>query len=354
MTVVHLSPATFGRAGIYGGGERYPVELARAMSKFTPTRLVSFSDHYSRERVGDLDVVLLPVRHRLYDGSMNPLSERLLPSLWRSEVIHCHQHETVLTDLALMKAAVSRTKVFSTDHGGRSRHLSARFKLADRLDGFLPVSNFSASLFPALADRTKVIYGGVDETRYFPDESVRERKVVFVGRIMPHKGIDVLIRALPTGVPLHIYGRSADPAYLAVLKDFAVGRDVSFHHEASDAEVLAAYRTSMVSVLPSVYETEFGPPAPWSELLGLALIEAMACATPVIASEVGGMPEIIEDGTWGRVVPPGNVDALHEAICSIVDAGAAWQRMSNAAIDAVRSRFTWDLVARSCLSAYSS
>jgi glycosyltransferase involved in cell wall biosynthesis len=351
VRVTHLSPTTFGSAGIYGGGERYPLELARAMSTLVPTRFVSFGPRLERTRLGDLDVLLLPVRARWRGGALNPLSERLLGEFRRADVLHTHQYETVLTSLSLLRGATSRTTVFCTDHGGRSPHLNDRLRLDKALDGFLAVSQFSVDVFPRLADMATVIHGGVDTERYAPGPEARKRKVVFVGRLLPHKGVDVLIRALPPGLSLAVYGRSYDSDYLDVLHRLAEGRDVTFHHSAPDEEIVAAYRTALVSVLPSVYESPYGPPAPRSELLGLALLEAMACGTPVIATNVGGMPEIVE-ATYGRVVPPGNVEALRAALDEICATGSAWDSMSEAALTAVRQRFTWLGTAQRCLQAY--
>jgi glycosyltransferase involved in cell wall biosynthesis len=353
LRVLQLTPATFGKAGLFGGGERFPVELAKAMAKQVPTRLVSFAEHYSQTKIDDLTVTMLPVRHRIRGNVLNPISEKLLGELWSADVIHTHHFKTMLTDLALLTSTIRPARVFTTDHGGGAPHLSPKLGLGRRLTKLLAVSSFSSGLFPQFAAKTEVIYGGVDPEKFFPDGTERQRSAVFVGRMMPHKGVDVLIRALPAGLPLHLYGRSNNETYLVELRRLAEGKNVHFHLAASDEEILQAYRRATVSVLPSVYNSPYGPDSPWSELLGLALLEAMACGTPVIASDVGGMPEIVTDGEYGRIVPPRDVAALRDALEEIVDAGPGWQKMSDAALDAVSSRFTWDKVADRCLRAYT-
>jgi glycosyltransferase involved in cell wall biosynthesis len=352
LRVLHVTPATFGDDGIFGGGERFPYELARAMARHVPTKLLSFGATRRVFMADALEVEILPTRFHVFGGSLNPFSERLLPELWGATVLHAHQYETTLSNLAVLMSMATRRRAFATDHGGRSRHLGNRLHLDRFLDGFLAVSAFSASLFPRLQAKTEVILGGVDPARYFPTDQARARKAIFVGRMLPHKGIDVLIRSTPPDLPLHLYGRSYDDAYTDRLLQMARSRDVSFHFTASDDEILAAYRSARVCVLPSLLETSDGQRAERSELLGLTLLEAMACGTPVIASNVGGMPEVVRDGITGRIVEPGNVVELADALVSIVDGGSRWHAMSKAAAESVRSEFTWDRVALRCLAAY--
>jgi glycosyltransferase involved in cell wall biosynthesis len=90
-----------------------------------------------------------------------------------------------------------------------------------------------------------------------------------------------------------------------------------------------------------------------TELLGLTLLEAMACGTPVVSTDVGGMPEVVRDGVTGRVAPIADPQSLWRSILDIVHADEArWQQMSRAARQHVEDTFTWDKTARSCLRAY--
>jgi glycosyltransferase involved in cell wall biosynthesis len=348
--VTHVSPVVFGTNGIWGGGERYPTELARAMSRLVPTTLLSFAPKRATVREDDLTIELLPLRARI-GGETNPLSEGMVKYLRASDVVHTHHTPNLLTDLALALRKRGQ-RVFSTDHGGSAKHLSRRLRLDERLDQFLPVSDFSARRFPQFADRTTVIYGGFDPDRFRPDSGIRRRKVVFVGRILPHKGIDVLIRALPAGVPLEIYGRSYHGDYLSLLTSLAAGQDVTFHHAASDDQVLEAVRSARACVLPSVYTDVYGRFAPQPELLGLSLLEAMGCGTPVIASAVGGMPEIVDDGETGFVVPPSDEASLSARIAQLVEGDSTWDEMSQRAADTAHARYRWSDVAVRCLEAY--
>jgi starch synthase len=88
------------------------------------------------------------------------------------------------------------------------------------------------------------------------------------------------------------------------------------------------------------------------ELLGLALLEAMACGAPSVCTAVASLPEIVEDGVTGYVVPPNDPTALRAAIRCILDDPARAARMGEAARMRVLDKFTWPAVVRRCLDAY--
>jgi glycosyltransferase involved in cell wall biosynthesis len=351
--VTHVSPAPFGAGGIWGGGERFAFELAAAMSELVPTRFVTFGPTYQRRRYGRLTVRVLPARWRVFRGEVNPVSELLLPELARASVLHAHQWRSVVANLCVLAGDATGRGVFSTDLGGASRNYADDLPLWMLLHRFLAVSRFSAQMFPELASRTDVIYGGVDPDRFSPGKARRARQVVFVGRLLPHKGIDVLIRSIDGATPLLVIGRTYNPAFRIELERLARDKQVTFHDSATDADIVEAYRASRVAVLPSVYRTRHGV-APYSELLGLVLLEAMSCGTPVVASDVGGIPEVVADGETGFIVPPGDCVALGDRIRELLDDDALWQSASAAARDHVLTNFTWRAVAERCLDAYAA
>jgi glycosyltransferase involved in cell wall biosynthesis len=116
--------------------------------------------------------------------------------------------------------------------------------------------------------------------------------------------------------------------------------------------LLAEYASAGVGVLPSVEVDLYGKHYPKSEILGLALLEAMACETPVVCSDIGGMPELVADGVTGRVVPAGDSRALGEAVDGLLDDPATARRFGQAGRERVLEHFTWDAVAERCLAAY--
>jgi starch synthase len=90
-----------------------------------------------------------------------------------------------------------------------------------------------------------------------------------------------------------------------------------------------------------------------SELLGLAVLEAMASGTPVVASRVGGLAEVVQDGETGFLVPSGDVGALRERLEQVLGDPGLARRLGANARQVVLERFTWDRVAERCLAAYS-
>jgi glycosyltransferase involved in cell wall biosynthesis len=88
------------------------------------------------------------------------------------------------------------------------------------------------------------------------------------------------------------------------------------------------------------------------EPFGRCLIESMACGRPVVATSVGGVPEVVQHGETGFLVAPGDVDALSKAVLRLIDEPALWQRMSDAGIQDVQNRFSIEQHARETLAVY--
>lgn len=255
--------------------------------------------------------------------------------------------------LALLRAQ----SAVVTDHGLQGDSWGGLLPRLFR--AFLCVSAYSARELRAPAARTRVIYGGADPARFSPDPSIGRQGVLFVGRLTPHKGVDRLLSALPARASLTIVGSTGhDPRwperdYPLLLRSLAEGRSVRFVESADEALLPSLYRAARVFVLPSVDRTCYGRAVRVSELLGLALIEAMTSGTPVIASRVGGVPEVVVDGETGILVPPGDVSALHDALASLLDDDALAARLGANARALVLERFTWSQVAERCLAAYA-
>jgi glycosyltransferase involved in cell wall biosynthesis len=158
---------------------------------------------------------------------------------------------------------------------------------------------------------------------------------------------------MPANVPLHVYGRAYDPAYFAKLESLAAEKMVEFHVSATDEEVLHALQTAAISVLPTLAGDAGDGPAPRTELFGLALAEAMACGTPVIATRVGGMPEVVANGEAGMLVDSGSIDQLGDALRELLGSSALRASLGEAGLERVRTMFTWDLVADRCIAEYN-
>lgn len=274
-----------------------------------------------------------------------------------ARVVHTHHMRSLPSRMAALFARAGRQRIAVTDHGLQGDSWAG---LLPRLfDAFLTVSAYSARELGAPAARTRVIYGGADPLRYAPDPQQVRRGVLFVGRLTPHKGVDRLLQALPGGARLRVVGstghdrRLPERDYPRLLRDLARDRDVEFIGTATDEQLPALYRSAEVLALPSVERTWYGRAVRVSELLGLVALEAMASGTPVVASRIGGLPEVIEDGHTGFLVPPGDVAALRDRLEQIVREPDLGRRLGANARAAVLERFTWAKVAERCLAAYA-
>ena len=351
LRVLHLTPTWFGDESVRGGGERYPLELARAMSRHTETRVLSFGRRPGVRTADGFPIEVRRTWRNLRGRPNDPLGPSVLgPLLW-ADVIHCHQARAGLTGLATVLGRALRKRVFVTDHGGGGVNWVRRLRVGKWIHGQLAQSEFAARSLPYVGRRLEIVYAGVDETKYKPGPAKVPGRVVYVGRLMPHKGVEHAIHGLPAGAALEIYGRPYDRAYTDFLRAQARGRPVTLHHDASDQEVIAALSSAAAFVTPSVYEDYQGRHRHLPELVGLAAIEAMACGTAAVVSNAGGLPEIIA-GEAGTVVPPADPDALRRALEPLTSSPETARRRGAAARRHVLENFTWLKVAARCLAAY--
>jgi glycosyltransferase involved in cell wall biosynthesis len=256
--------------------------------------------------------------------------------------------------MSVIFARMTGKRTFVTDVGGGGWVSLARvLNVARYCHGLLLLSRFANQSFRPGPPQRWVVYGGVDTDRFHPAARLPNRQVVFVGRLLPHKGIDYLIEAMPENAALKIVGRPYNHSYLQRLRNLARHKQVEFVLDATDERVIAEYQSATVSVLPSVDVTGDGVAAAAPELLGLAALEAMACGTAVVCSGVGSLPEIVENGTTGYVVPPRDVEQLSNRIVSLLDDPARAREMGATARQRVLERFTWEQVASVCLNAYA-
>jgi glycosyltransferase involved in cell wall biosynthesis len=358
MRITHLAPTAFGAEGILGGGERYPLELARAVARELSCELVTFG---TRPGVvvepGGLRVHTLRTFARAGGHPAHPLAASLPSALRAAELIHAHQLKAAPTRVSAVLAAVRRQPIVVTDHGLQGGDW--RGVLPRLVARFLTVSEHSAEVLDLPPDKVRVVYGGVDTDRFRPDPQEDREGVLFVGRITPHKGLDRLIEALPPGVRLTVVGSAGhDPRlperdYPWLLRRLAEGKEVRFLGSVGDAELARCYRQAVVVVIPSVNRTCYDRPVLISELLCLVALEAMASATPVLASRIGGLPEVVIDGATGVLVEPGDVAALGESLRKLVTAPRLARSLGEAGRQHVSERFTWSACAARCLAAYA-
>ena len=197
-------------------------------------------------------------------------------------------------------------------------------------------------------DRVVVIHNGIDPDQFRRTEArdvlarrgVREPYVLFVGRITDQKGIFHLLEAapsLPAGVQVVLCASAPDTPEIEARLRRALPEhpNVVWIGEMIPVdEVVQLYSHASVFVCPSVYEP-----------FGLINLEAMACETPVVASGVGGILEVVEDGQTGLLVEPARPDALVGAIRTLLADPARGRAMGRAGRQRVEAHFSWSSVA---------
>ena len=201
-------------------------------------------------------------------------------------------------------------------------------------------------------ERIGTVHYGVDETVFHPRPELKEpRTILFVGALQEHKGALVLLQALrhlrrPARVVLLTISR--DPHYgdafaRALKAERARGiHDIEHLPDLRDQERLVrAYQAATVFATPSL-ESVF-------ELVNL---EALSCGTPVVASRVGGFPDLIADDVNGYMVPPGDPAALAAGLERVLDDPALAARLGDAGRRTILRDFTWTRVGEKLEAVY--
>lgn len=179
--------------------------------------------------------------------------------------------------------------------------------------------------------------------------------ILFVGRLVERKGVTHLIEAvrrMPQGVPvrLAIIGDGPERARLEaqVARDGMADR-VEVRGRVSEAALRDAYAESRVLVLPSVMDARSD-----TEGLGVVLLEAMASGVPVVASEIGGITDIVTDDETGLLVPPGDPAALAAALTRLATDPVLAARLAAAGRRHVREDFSWERITAQWRECYAS
>jgi len=220
-------------------------------------------------------------------------------------------------------------------------------KLADLV--ISPCDYTSANLSQAYGialSKTSPLHGGVHSSflagspRHVPRE---EFNLLFCGRLnsrRPHKTVDILLKAMPRilqrhTVELNIIGTGPRlDEYTTLARTLGLGRAVHFLGFIDPSDLPAHYARADLFALPSARES-----------FPLVLLEAMASGLPVVATAVGGVPEMVVDGETGLLVPPDDPGALAEAVNSLLDDPERMRAMGEKGRDTVREHYTWDKVA---------
>jgi len=248
--------------------------------------------------------------------------------------------------------------IFS-EHGAHNRRRTLKiFKILDnftysRYSKIVCVSKqvelVLLNWIPSNKGKTKVIPNAVPIPKFLNPCPVKTYDILFVGRLTKQKSVEILLKAIKIlknkyskNLKIAIVGDGELKENLNNLTvELGVNREVEFLGVRKDVKELMV--SSKIFVLPSRWEG-----------FGLVIIEAMSNMLPVIASNVGGIPELIEDGKDGILVPPENPKALARAINNLLENEELREKLSKAAYKKVRERYSIDTYSVHMLDFYKS
>jgi D-inositol-3-phosphate glycosyltransferase len=297
---------------------------------------------------------------------MSGIAAEELKKVWGIPVIH------MFHTLGEMKNRIARSE---SEKEGAYRLEGERrvLKMADRIVVATLAEQAQLQwLYKANQSKMVTIPPGVDISRFYPippDEAKQflglkpnERMVLFVGRIEPLKGVDTLIRAMSrlrltefTGQnPVHLAIIGGDPnvsrdemtgemtRLQALCRELCMDRMVLFLGKRSQDTLPYYYSAADLLVMPSHYES-----------FGMVALEAMACGAPVIASQVGGLAFLIQDGVTGFHVPDGEPEALAERLSTLLSDRLLLRTMGQRAVIHARD-YAWERIAGQIVELYRS
>ena len=334
-------------------GPEYPVpkqELANYIPQF-----VEGVKYFACEKGIHYDII-----HSHY--WMSGIAAASLSDAWgRTPIVH------MFHTLGEMKNRIARTEA---EREGEYR-INGEKQVLRRADRVIAATIAEVTqlrfLYKANQRKLVVIPPGVDVSHFYPipgDEAKMyvglkpdDRMVLFVGRIEPLKGLDTLIQAmshlqLKEVRPVHLAIIGGDPAAspqemsaeMARLQklcdDLAVGQTVVFLGKRDQDKLPYYYSAAALVVMPSHYES-----------FGMVALEAMACGTPVVASEVGGLAYLVKDGETGFTVPDQEPELLCEKISLLLNDQDLHATMSQRAVEYAQD-YAWEKIAKQIVDVY--
>jgi glycosyltransferase involved in cell wall biosynthesis len=223
--------------------------------------------------------------------------------------------------------------------------------VARRVDRMITSSDASARQiahdFRVRPERLRMVGNGLDTELFCPDPSLPRSagELLCVGRASdPNKGVRTLVAALARLPKLRLTlvdDPSPHNAARGWARELGCEDRVSFAGRVSNEELVDLYRRATLVVVPSRYEG-FGLPA----------AEAMACGTPVVASAAGALPEVVETGGGGMLVPPEDPEALAKAIATLVEQPEARAALGARAPARIDAAYSWRRVAERTADVY--
>ncbi len=225
-------------------------------------------------------------------------------------------------------------------------------------------------LYETNTQKTTIIPPGVDLSRFYPIPADEAKEVIgvppcdqmllYVGRIEPLKGIDTLIEAIAYirrnggfddhSFCLTVIGGEPDLGSDDMNVEMARLKDLCQEHGLNDLVTFLGKRAQ--DSLPYYYSAAEAVVVPSHyESFGMVALEAMACGTPVVASQVGGLAYLVQDGVTGYTVPSSDVQALADRLAELIKNPRLRDHLGEQAA-AVAQEFSWEIVAKRILNLY--
>jgi glycosyltransferase involved in cell wall biosynthesis len=230
-----------------------------------------------------------------------------------------------------------------------------------RADTISAISTFTASKAKAIYDREIQIIPYGSPLQYVPDSPAEKqafatRRILFVGRLVERKGVEYLVQAMPLvkklGIDAHLTivgnGHREKEIRESVVKSHAEDL-VSLAGRVSEEEKTKLYESCDLYVHPAIIDSGGD-----TEMLGVVLLEAMAYKKPVIASNVGGIPDVIHHLKTGLLVPPRQPEALANAIVKVLSDREFATQIGEAGYIFSRDYFSWDRITNDLICQYNS
>ena len=358
MKILHINTERTWR-----GGEQQTLYLLRGLSqRQIGCHLVCQPDSPMAVKASEAGVEVIPIAMH---GEADLLAGRRLHKLIRThhyDIVHSHtSHAHSLAFMAAIGCNICRLVTRRVDFTiFRNRFLRFNgIKYRYMADYYIAISQKIKEIMVddgIAAERISVVHSGIDLQRFAgisgdhlwsefklkPDEAV----VINVAHLAGHKGQQFLVRAVPhvlkkiPGVRFFIIGEGQLMAELRALSD-SLGIQQALTFTGFRKDVGAFYQIADLFVMSSVQEG-----------LGTAVLDALALGKPVVATNAGGIPEIIKDGDTGRLVAAGDPQALAQGIVEMLTHKEQAQRMAGRGQALVQEQFSIDAMVENNLAVY--
>ena len=291
---------------------------------------------------------------------LSGIAARDLQAAWKVPIVH------MFHTLGVMKQRVAR---INEETEGEYRLKGERdvLGISDRIVVSTPAEFAQLQwLYQCDTRKVTIIPPGVDTSRFYPipkDEakeyiglSTQQPILLYVGRIEPLKGIDTLIQALAimrrsgSEVCLTIIG--GDPEESTFDRASEVSRLKTISEQAGVADVITFLGKRSQDSLPYYYSAAEAVVVPSHyESFGMVALEAMACGVPVVASQVGGLAFLVQDGVTGFTVPVDEPEALADRLMRCVNQPDLQKQLGRQAAD-LAGEYAWEKIAARMLNLY--